>query len=155
MLPLVAALAVARSAYLDALGQGALPRDAASDIFDTLATFLRDGLRIVIGVAVLLALVSFLFGLPLGGLWARFVTDSRRGWFALHRNALLLVVAGAGGIALLVRDAPTGGYVLAVLLTVAILCGAVAALGLQPRDPIAEQLRRDHQSDRGVVGRHP
>ena len=43
MLLLVAALGVARSAYLDALGQGALPRDAASDIFDTLAVFLRNG----------------------------------------------------------------------------------------------------------------
>ena len=47
MLLLAAALGVARSAYLDALGQGALPRAAASDIFDTLAGFLRNGLRIV------------------------------------------------------------------------------------------------------------
>ena len=36
MLLLIAALGVARSAYLDALGHGALPRDAASNIFDTL-----------------------------------------------------------------------------------------------------------------------
>ena len=48
MLLLVAALSVARSAYLDALGNGALPRDAASDIFDTLAVLLRDGVRIVV-----------------------------------------------------------------------------------------------------------
>ena len=48
MLLLVAALAIARSAYLDALGSGALPREAASNIFDTLVTFLRDGLRFVL-----------------------------------------------------------------------------------------------------------
>ena len=60
--------------------------------------FLRNGLRIVLIVAVLLALVSFLFGLPLGALWARIVTDSRRRWFAVHRNALLLVVGGVGGM---------------------------------------------------------
>jgi hypothetical protein len=67
------------------------------------------------------------------------LTDSRRRWFALHRNALLLVVAGAGGIALVVRDSPSSGYVWAVLLATAILAGAVAALGLQTRDAVAEQ----------------
>ena len=96
MLLLVAALGVARSAYLDALGSGAFPRDAAAGIFDAIVTFLRNGLRLVLIAAVLLALVAFLFGLPLGHLWARIVTDSRRGWFALHRNALLLVVGRRG-----------------------------------------------------------
>ena len=47
MLLVIAALGVARSAYLDALGQTGLPRDAADDIFDTVASLLRDGLRIV------------------------------------------------------------------------------------------------------------
>ncbi len=159
MLLLVAALAIARSAYLDALGSGALPRDAASSIFDTLVTFLRDGLRVVLIAAVLLALVSFLFGLPLGALWSRLVTDSRRRWFALHRNALLLVVVGLGGMTLVVRDAPTGGDVLVVALIVAVLCGVIVVLGLQAGDPVPDELGADHEDehghDHGVVGGHP
>jgi hypothetical protein len=159
MLLLVAALAIARSAYLDALGSGALPREAASNIFDTLVTFLRDGLRVVLIAAVLLALVSFLFGLPLGALWSRLVTDSRRRWFALHRNALLLVVVGLGGMTLVVRDAPTGGDVLVVALIVAVLCGVIVVLGLQAGDPVPEELGADHEDehghDHGVVGGHP
>jgi hypothetical protein len=159
MLLLVAALAIARSAYLDALGSGALPREAASNIFDTLVTFLRDGVRVVLIVAVLLALVSFLFGLPLGALWSRLVTDSRRRWFALHRNALLLVVGGVGGMTLVVRDAPTGGDVFVVALIVAVLCGVIVVLGLQAGDPVPDELGADHEDehghDHGVVGGHP
>jgi hypothetical protein len=159
MLLMVAALAIARSAYLDALGSGAFPRDAASSIFDTLVTFLRDGLRVVLIAALLLALVSFLFGLPLGALWSRVVTDSRRRWFALHRNALLLVVVGLGGMTLVVRDAPTGGDVLVVALIVAVLCGGIVLLGLQAGDPVPDELGADHEDehghDHGVVGGHP
>jgi hypothetical protein len=155
MLLLVAALGVARSAYLDALGSGALPQDAAANIFDTLVTFLRNGLRTVILVAVVLALVSFLFGLPLGSLWSRIVTDTRRRWFAVHRNALLLVVVGIGGMVLVFRDAVSGGTVLVVALIVAALCGVIVVLGLQTGDPVAEELRSDHEDEHGVVGGHP
>ena len=62
------------------------------------------------------------------------MTDSRRRWFALHRNALLLVVAGVGGMTLVVRDAPTGGDVFVVALIVAVLCGVIVVLGLQAGD---------------------
>jgi hypothetical protein len=131
MLLLVAVLGVARSAYLDALGSGALPRDAASDIFVTVVAFLRDGLRVVLVVAVVVALASYLFGLPLRALWSRVVTDSRRHWFAVHRNALLAVVVGLGGLNLVVRDAVGGREVLVVALIVAALSGAILALGLR------------------------
>ena len=79
MLILIAALAVARSAYLDALGNGALPRDAASDIFDTLVAFLRHGVRIVVVVALVLAVVSFIAGLPLKATRRCALVDERAG----------------------------------------------------------------------------
>ena len=145
MLLLVAALGVARSAYLDALGQGALPRDAASDIFDTLVTFLRNGVRIVIAVAVALALVSFLLGLPLGRVWHAIVTDSRRAWIARHRNPLLIAVGVIAGIVLLARDPLTGGAALVTLLLAVVAAGAVIVLGLQTGDPVAEDLDADHE----------
>jgi hypothetical protein len=163
MLLLIAALALARAAYLDALGGGALPRDAAADIFDTLATFLRNGVRIVVIVAVVLALVSFLAGMPLGRLassaWARVATSSRRRWIARYRNQLMLGVGAIGGIALLVRDAPGAAFVLTVLALVAVAVGVIALLGSQAADPVAEELGPDHEDehghDHGVVGGHP
>ena len=155
MLLVVAALGVARSAYLDALGNGALPRDAASSIFDTLAVFLRNGLRIVLIAAVVLALLSFVFGLPLRRYWDTLVTDSRRTWIAQHRNPLLLAVAGIAGIMLVVRDPLTGRAALVTLLIAAIAAGLVLVLGLQAGKPVTEDLHADHQGDHGVIGGHP
>jgi hypothetical protein len=163
MLLLVAALAVARSAYLSALGSGALPRDAAADIFDAVVTFLRNGVRIVVIAAVVLALISFLAGMPLSRLaragWSRVATTSRRRWVARQRTPLMLVAAGIGGIALLVRDAPGVAYVVVVLALVAVTVGVIALIGSQTGDPVAEELGADHEDehghDHGVVGGHP
>jgi hypothetical protein len=163
MLLLVALLSLARSAYLSALGNGALPRDAAADIFDTVATFLRNGVRIVVIAAVVLALISFLAGMPLSRLarsgWSRVATPARRRWVARQRTPLMLVVGGIGGIALLVRDAPSVAYVVIVLALVAVAVGVIALLGLQAGDPVADELGADdegqHGHDHGVVGGHP
>jgi hypothetical protein len=163
MLLLVAALAIARSAYLDALGNGALPRDAASDIFDTLAVFLRNGVRIVVIAAVVLALISFLAGMPLTKLaaagWSHLATPGRREWVGRQQTALMLVAGGIGGLALLVRDAPGAAYVLVVLILTGLVIAAIAAIGSQPGDAVAEQLgpddQGDHGHDRRVVGGHP
>ena len=130
MLLLVAALAVARSAYLDALGAGALPQDAAADIFDTVAAFLRNGLRVVLIVAVLLALVVFAFGLPLGSLWQKVVSSPRRAWIARNRTVLLAIVGGLAGLALVVQAPLTGGAVLVIALVTAVLAGLIYTLGL-------------------------
>src|SRR3954447_26254696 len=67
MVLLIAALAVGRSLYLDALPPDVLPRDAASGIFDVLVGLLRHGIRIVVVAAVIVAVITFLTGLPLGG----------------------------------------------------------------------------------------
>ncbi|MDA0160027.1 hypothetical protein OM076_07125 [Solirubrobacter ginsenosidimutans] len=159
MLLLVAALGIARSAYLDALGNGALPRDAASGIFDAVVAFLRHGLRIVTAVAVALALVAFIFGLPLGKVWNALVTDSRRTWIAEHRNPLLIADAVIAGLWLLLRNPLTGGAALVILLVAAIAAGAIALLGLQAGDSVADEFDADHQGDHGhdhgVVGGHP
>ena len=138
-------------------------RDAAADIFDTLATFLRNGVRIVVIAAVVLALVAFLAGMPLvrwaSAGWSRLATSPRRGWVARHRNPLMLAAGGLGAIALLVRDAPGIGYLITVVLLVALAIGAIAALGSETGDPVAEKLGPDHEDehghDHGVVGGHP
>ena len=141
------------------LGQGALPRDAASEIFDALAAFLRHGLRIVTIVAVVLALIAFLFGLPLGRLWQAIVTDSRRTWIAEHRSPLLIAIATVAGLFLLIRDPLTGRAALVILLIAAVAAGVVVALGLQAGDAVAEDLGADHEGDHGhdhgVIGGHP
>lgn len=132
MLVLIAALAVARSAYLDALGNGALPRDAASDIFDTVAAFLRHGVRIVVVAAIVLALVAFIAGLPLRRYaetgWQRFATDARTEWIAGHQRNLMIGVGVVAGLVLLVWSPLTGGVVVIVLIIAAAAIAVILAV---------------------------
>jgi hypothetical protein len=133
MLILIAALAVGRSAYLDALSNGALPHDAASDIFDTVSAFLRHGVRIVAACAVVLALIAIVLGLPLRRMaeraWTAFATDERTAWVGEHRRQLMLGVGGAAALVLLVWSPLTGGVVVIILAIAAVLIGLIAAVG--------------------------
>jgi len=62
MLLLGIGLAVARLAYLDAIPASVMPANAASDIFDTIVRFLREGLRAVGLGALVIAAGAFLLG---------------------------------------------------------------------------------------------
>jgi hypothetical protein len=159
MLLLVAALGVGRSAYLDALSQGTLPREASADIFDALVALLRTGLRLVVLVAVLVALGTFLAGMPVGRAattaWGRLATDTRVAWVARRSTTLMLGIGGIGGLVLLAASPLTGGVVLVVLLVVGGLCAAVAAIASRAGEPVADDLRPDDGSEHGVVGGHP
>lgn len=119
MVLLIAALALARSAYLDALSDGALPRDAASTIFDSVAGLLRTGIRLVVLIALVVAGLAVVAGLP----------TRRVAWIAGHRRQLQVGVACAGALALLLWNTPTPGVVLGVLIVVALLIAALEAAG--------------------------
>jgi hypothetical protein len=55
-------LLIGRNPYLDAIPTDKLPRNAAEDTFDTLVRYLRLGIRIILVVALLIALILWLFG---------------------------------------------------------------------------------------------
>jgi hypothetical protein len=132
MLLLIALVAIGRSAYLDALSNGALPKDAASDIFDQVAAFLRHGVRIVAAVAIALAVVAFIFGLPLRRYaesgWHHFATDARTTWIAEHERNLMIGVGIVAGLVLLIWSPLTGGTVLIVAIVAGALVAAIAAI---------------------------
>jgi hypothetical protein len=137
MVILIALVAIGRSAYLDALGNGALPRDAASAIFDQVAGFLRNGVRIVAIVAVAVAVVTLIAGLPLrrwaeAG-WHAFATDSRTTWIAEHERNLMIGVGVLAGLFLLVWSPLTGGRVLLLVIIAGGLLAAIAAISAPHR----------------------
>src|SRR4051812_16977382 len=137
MLILIALVAFGRSAYLDALANGALPRDAAGDIFDQVAAFLRHGVRIVAVVAVAVAVVAFVFGLPLRRYaqtgWRRFATDTRTTWIAEHERNLMIGVGVAVSLVLLVWSPLTGGTVVVLVIVAGALPGAIAVISAPHR----------------------
>lgn len=166
MLLLIAALAVARSVYLDALDQGTLPRDAAGEIFDTVAALLRHGVRIVVVAALALAALAFVAGLPLRRVgaagWRRVAASPVPAWVARHDRPLMLAAGALGMLVLLAWSPLTAAVVVVDLLLVGLVIAGIAAIAAassQAGDAVANQLDADdqqqHGHDHGVVGGHP
>jgi hypothetical protein len=128
---LVAAAGIGRSAYLDAINQDVLPRQAAADIFDALIELLRTGVRVIVVVAVLVALLALVLGRTdaiasrtRGAL--RGVAGGRQvGWVAEHRGLLQGAVVALGAVVLFSWDPPTAGV---VLITAVLVVAAVALI---------------------------
>jgi hypothetical protein len=132
---LLAAVGLGRSAYLGAIDQAVLPREAASAIFDALIGLLRTALRLTVIVAIVLAAVSLLAGTPVRrtveAAGARVAADPRTVWLAEHRAAVQWSVVLLGGLVLVAWDNPTAGVVLidAALIALAVWIVALLARG--------------------------
>ena len=131
---LVAAVGIGRSAYLDAINSNVLPRQAAADIFDALIGLLRTGVRLIVIVAVLVALIALVIGRT-GTLAARSraalqgASSSRGiGWVADHRMILQGVAVALGAIVLFSWDPPTAAVVLIVAALVVAAVALIAAI---------------------------
>jgi hypothetical protein len=126
---LAVALGVGRSLYLDAATGADFPEDAAASAFDTLLRFLRDGVRLLFAVGLVLVLAALLTGpsraataLRGGVRGAGSRVDAGLGPFgrfvAEHRRALELCGALVGAIVLMAQSRPTGSTVLVIALSV-------------------------------------
>jgi hypothetical protein len=158
MVVLLVVLAVVRRVYLDSVPPDALPTDAAAAIYDTFVRFLRDGTRTLLVVAVITALVAYLYG---PGRPARAVrTAADRGTTAAgrglrraglrtgstgrrladHRAWITGGVIAAGALALVLWNHPTVGAVALVLgIAVAVLIIlAILAAAAGPADRAAD-----------------
>jgi hypothetical protein len=128
---LIAAAGLGRSAYLDAIDQDVLPRQAAADIFDALIGLLRTGVRVIVVVAVLVALLALVLGRTdtiaarsRGAL--RGLAGGRHvGWVAEHRGLLQGAAVALGALVLFSWDPPTAGL---VLIDAALVIAAVALI---------------------------
>jgi hypothetical protein len=132
MAVLAIALGVGRSLYLDAATGADLPEDAASSAFDTLLRFLRDGLRLVFAIGLVIVLGAMLAGpsrpaRALRGGIRSIGGRARRGdgglgpvgrWIADYRRGIELSALVVGAIVLVAQSRPTGANVLAIALAV-------------------------------------
>lgn len=138
---LLAVVGVVRSAYLDAINQDVLPREAAADIFDALIALLRAGLRVIAIVAVVVALLALVLGRAdavaarsrsaLRGL----ASNRGVGWVAQHRALLQGAAVALGALVLLSWDPPTAGLVLIDAVLVIAAVAAIAAIAGASRGP--------------------
>jgi len=151
MLALAAMLAVVRALYLNKVPSSVLPADAASVVFDTIVRFIRQGLRVLLVLGLVVALAGFLTGPSITAVRTRaafgsafaFIrgTGERAGistgpvgvWIYAHRLALrIAAVVGASLIFIFWTD-PTGLVVLLIAVMLAILLGLIELVGRPPR----------------------
>jgi hypothetical protein len=125
---LLAVVGIVRAAYLDAIDQEVLPREAAQDIFDALIGLLRSALRIAVVAALVLAALSLLVGRPLRAAATRVVEHPRTAWLAEHRSPVQWGVVFAGGLVLVAWDNPTVGVIVVDAVLIALALTLVAAL---------------------------
>jgi len=154
MLVLGIALAIGRAVYLHSVPQSVLPADAAAAAYDTLIRFIKEGLRVLLVLGVVIALGAYLTGPAAAAVsirrhtadglsWLRTRSGLRTGrfgeWVGTHKNllricavallALIFVLWGTPSVALVIWLAA----ILLVLLAIIELLAAKPAPAAAPR----------------------
>ncbi|MBD5785665.1 hypothetical protein IF650_05685 [Cellulosimicrobium terreum] len=155
MVLLAVALALARGLYLDALTGQVARLDAAEIVFDQVVAFLRNTLRTVGVLGLVLALVAYLAGptdsarslrsgfsgaTDKGRTWAegRGVTSGPFGtWLGGHKTFVRVVVVALAAMVLLLAGQPTPGLVVGTALVAGVVLALVELLGRPPRPEAA------------------
>lgn len=133
MLLLGAGLQIARGIYLNSVPQSVLPGDAAAALFDTLVRFIKDGLRLMLVLGLLVAFGAFITGpsatavrikawlasaagrLRRAGPVSRLRASSAGQWTYTHRTALRVCVVAAAGLIFVFWPSAATAIVLAVI----------------------------------------
>ena len=135
------ALVVLREVYLDQMPTDVITPQASAYIFDTVTRFLRDGIRLIFILALVVALIAVLLGqrATIGRGAGRATRAGRSAWDSLrdgpvgaavaeHARAAAGAVVAVGALVLVLWSNPTGLVVLVIGIVVALLLAAVWAM---------------------------
>lgn len=143
MVILGVALAIARTVYLNSVPQSALPPDAAGLLYDTLVRFVRDGLRALIVVGLVIALGAYLTGPARGAVWVRRTVTSAFRWLAdrgpstgpvggfvaAHKTGLRISVVALAALIFVFSIPPTLALVIWLVVLLLVLLAVIELLG--------------------------
>jgi hypothetical protein len=143
-------LLIARHIYLDAVPTDQLPRSTAQFLFDTLVRFLRLGIRLVLLVALLVALGAWVSGPSRAAAATRRVVSSipqtlgrrlRTGpvgpFVARHAMALRVGVIALGFLVLILLDSVSVATVITLAVIVVVLLLLIELLRASARHAVA------------------
>ena len=150
------ALAIARSIYLNSVPSSVLPANAAAVMYDTLVRFIKDGLRTLLVVGLIVAIAAFFTGPSVTAVKARGAVSGALGWVRssgeraglrtgpvgswtyAHRHALRIAAVALFALIFVFWGRPTAvvAIVLAVLLLVVL--GLIELIGRPPVAPAAQ-----------------
>jgi hypothetical protein len=155
MVVLALALTVFRSIYLDGVPASVLPHDAAAVLYDTVARFLRLGLRTILVLALVVAAGAFLSGSSATAVRTRqgltgaiawlqgsaeqagFRTGPVGTWVHANKRALRIGAVVLAALALAFWNRPTGKVVLGLTLVLLVVLALIEFLGRPAPRPVA------------------
>jgi hypothetical protein len=147
MLVLGAALAIARSIYLNSVPQSTLPADAAAALFDTLVRFLKDGLRLLLVVGLVIAAGAFLTGpssaavqtrraVTSGVDWLRARLEGRGlhpgpvgAWTGAHKRLLRIGLIALAAVIFVFWGQPTLAVAIWIVVLLLVALGLIELIG--------------------------
>jgi hypothetical protein len=151
MLVLAAGLAIFRALYLTSVPPSALPGDAAAALFDTLVRFIKDSLRVVLVVALIVAIGAFFTGPASAAVRTRGFFRSGLGWIRssgehaglrtgpagrwtyTHRAVLRISAVGLAALIFVFLGHPT---VVSAVVIASLLVVVLALIELVGRPPV-------------------
>ena len=160
MLVLGAALAVGRAIYLNKIPSSVLPADAASVVFDTIVRFIRQGLRVLVVLGLVVALAGFFTGPSVTAVRTRAafrsafetlrgsgervgITTGRVGAWVYGRRLVFRIASVAVACLVFVFwTDPTGLVVLLIAIVLAIVLGLIELIGRPPRPSTRQDAAR-------------
>jgi hypothetical protein len=153
MLVLGAGLAIFRSVYLSSVPSSTLPPDAAAVLYDDLVRFIREGLRLLLVVGLIIAIAAFFtgpsaaavatrraFSSALGGVRA---SGERAGlhtgpagrWVYTHRRALQLTAVGIAALVFVFWSQPTWQLAVIIAIVLLVVLGLIELIARPPAEP--------------------
>jgi len=146
MLLLGIALTIARSIYLNSVPQSTLPSDAAAALYDTLIRFIRQGLRVILVVGLVIAAAAFFIGPSAAAVrsrrsvasgidWLRTRGEvSRRTgpvgeWTGAHKTILRVAAVVLVGLIFVFWGQPSVAVVIWLVVLLLVLLGLIELIG--------------------------
>ena len=157
MLVLGIALTIARGVYLNSVPSSVLPSDAAGVLYDTLIRFVREALRALLVLGLIVAAGAFLTGpaaaavstrrsLRSGIGWVRAKGEARGvsagpvgDWTATHKTVLRVGCVAVAALIFVFVGQPTVGLVILLVVLLLVALGVIELLaGRPPEQATAE-----------------
>jgi hypothetical protein len=150
MLVLAAGLTIARSVYLNSVPQATLPPDAAAALFDTLVRFLRQALRVLLIVGLVIAAGAFLTGPSAAAVRTRRAVTSSIGrlrargeeaglntgpvgeWTGAHKRILRVAAVGLVALIFVFAGQPTLALTIWLVIILLLALGIIELVGGRP-----------------------
>jgi hypothetical protein len=150
MLVLGAGLLIFRGVYLNSVPNNVLPANAAAALFDTLVRFIKEGLRTILVVGLVIAAGAFLTGPSVSAVRTRQAFTSglawvRRGgehagvrtgpvgtWTYAHRKGLRISAVALAALIFVFWGQPSAALVITLVVLLLVVLGLIELIGSRP-----------------------